>query len=77
MKLIAVMMVVAGLILGATPVTAAPRWVNDFCWQAAQRVSPRLTEAQKEALYRQLHSRLDGWIAAATTRQEEPNLNRY
>ena len=49
MKLIAVKMVVAGLILSATPASAAPRWVDDLCWRAAQRVTPSLTEPEKEA----------------------------
>ena len=49
MKLIIVKMVVAGLILSATPASAAPRWVGDLCWRAAQRVTPILTEPEKEA----------------------------
>jgi hypothetical protein len=37
MKLITVKMVVAGLILSATPTFAAPQWVDDACWRAAER----------------------------------------
>ena len=47
MKLIA--MVVAGLILSATPASAAPQSVEDACWRYAQRVTPYLTEREKEA----------------------------
>ena len=38
MKLIPVILV-AGLILSATPAFAAPQWVEDLCWYAAVRVS--------------------------------------
>ena len=68
MKLIA--MVVAGLILSATPASAAPQSVEDACWRYAQRVTPYLTEREKEAYITQLHSRLDGWNAAAPRPQK-------
>ena len=42
-------MVVAGLVLTATPAFAAPQWVEDACWRYAQRVTPHLTEREKEA----------------------------
>ncbi len=77
MKLIAVMMVVAGLILGATPASAAPRWVNDFCWQAAQRVSPRLTEPEKEAY---IANCIADWTAGSPPPppgRKSLNRNRY
>ena len=48
MKLI-LAMVVAGLILSATPASAAPQSVEDACWRYAQRVTPYLTEREKEA----------------------------
>ena len=38
-----------GAVLTAMPAFAAPSWVNDACWRAAQRVTPRLTEPEKEA----------------------------
>ena len=33
----------------ATPAFAAPQWVEDACWRYAQRVTPYLTEREKEA----------------------------
>ena len=59
MKLTFATIFVAGLVLTVTPTFAAPQWVNHACWIAAQRVSPRLTEARKGTLYCQLPCRLD------------------
>ena len=33
----------------ATPVFAAPQWVEDACWTYAQRLTPHLTGREKEA----------------------------
>ncbi len=38
----------AACVLTATPAFAAPRWVETACWRAAQRVTPILTEPEKE-----------------------------
>ena len=47
MKLILVM--VAALILSATPAFAAPQSVEDACWRYAQRVTPHLSAREREA----------------------------
>ena len=36
-------------LVNVSPASAAPRWVEDLCWRAAQRVTPILTEPEKEA----------------------------
>ena len=38
MKLIAVKMVVAGLVLSTTPALAAPPEIEDFCWAHAAQI---------------------------------------
>ena len=43
MKLIAVKMVVAGLILSATPALAAPPEIEDFCFAQLEQVRPPLS----------------------------------
>ena len=48
MKLIPVILV-AGLIVSATPAFAAPQWVEDACWYHANRVLPALTAREREA----------------------------
>ena len=48
MKLILVMLV-GFLIDTATPTFAAPQWVEDACWRAANRVRPALRAREKEA----------------------------
>ena len=48
MKLI-LLMVVAGLVLTATPALAAPQWVEDACWRYASRVTPYLSWREREA----------------------------
>jgi hypothetical protein len=48
MKLKPVTIFVAGVALTATPTFAAPQWVDIACWQAAQRVTPILTQPEKE-----------------------------
>jgi hypothetical protein len=63
MKLPSATIIVAGLLLVASPAFAAPQWVETACWRAAQRVSPILTEPEKEQYI--VHSRLDGWNAPA------------
>lgn len=47
MKLIPVVMV-AGHLVSATPTFAAPQSVYDACWRAAERVTPILTQPEKE-----------------------------
>lgn len=43
-------LILVGLIFAAaTPAIAAPQWVEDACWRYAQRVTPYLTEREKEA----------------------------
>ena len=54
----------------ATPAFAAPQWVETACWKAANRVLLVLGAREKGSLYCQLHSRLDGWNAAAPGPQE-------
>ena len=49
MKLQAVTIVVAGVIVSATPASAAPQWVEDACWYHANRVLPALTAREREA----------------------------
>ena len=39
----------AAIVLTATPAFAAPQWVETACWRHAQRVTPHLTEREKEA----------------------------
>jgi hypothetical protein len=39
---------VAGIVFTATPAFAVPQWVEDDCWRAAERVSPILTQPEKE-----------------------------
>ena len=41
-------MVVAGLILSATPAFAAPQWVEDLCWYHANRVLPALDQRERK-----------------------------
>ena len=67
---------VAGLVLTATPTFAAPRWVNDACWIAAQRVSPRLTQQEKEHY---IANCLANWTAGTPPPQgcRSYNRNRY
>ena len=64
MKLRYATMAIAGFVLSPTPAFAAPQSVEDACWRYAQRVTPYLPDA-KGSLHHQLHSRLDGWNAAA------------
>jgi hypothetical protein len=49
MKLTSGKIFVAGLMLTATPTFAAPQWVEDACWNAGNRVLPRLTAREREA----------------------------
>jgi hypothetical protein len=70
MKLIA--MFVAGLIPSATPASAAPRWVDDLYWRAAQRVTPILTEPEKEAYVANCIADWTAGTPPATTGQQRP-----
>jgi hypothetical protein len=38
----------AAIVLTASPAFAAPQWVEDACWLASERVSPILTQPEKE-----------------------------
>ena len=49
MKVKPVAIFLAGIVLTATPAFAAPQSVEDACWRYAQRVTPYLTEREKEA----------------------------
>ena len=49
MKLRYATMAIAGFVLSPTPAFAAPQSVEDACWRYAQRVTPYLTEREKEA----------------------------
>jgi len=42
-------MAIAGLVLNPIPAFAAPQWVEDACWRYANRVTPYLTQREKEA----------------------------
>ena len=55
----------AAIVFTATPAFAAPQWVEDACWRYAHRVTPYLSCARTGSLPYKLHSRLDGWNAAA------------
>ena len=73
MKLIPVTLV-AGLIVSATPTFAAPQWVDDACWRAAQRVTPILTEPEKEAY---VASCIADWKAGTPPPRGSTDRNRY
>jgi hypothetical protein len=49
MKLIAVTVFFAGVVLTATAALAAPQWVETACWRAANRVLPALDAREREA----------------------------
>ena len=49
----------------ATPAFAAPQSVEDACWRYAQRVTPYLTEREKEAYITNCIADWDGWNTAA------------
>jgi hypothetical protein len=49
MKLRYATLAIAGFVLSPTPALAAPQSVEDACWRYAQRVTPYLTECEKEA----------------------------
>jgi hypothetical protein len=68
--------VVAGAVLAATPAFAAPQWVQDACWRAAQRVTPRLTEPEKEQY---IANCLADWTAGTPPPQGKKSYkrNRY
>ena len=42
------MIFVAGIVFTATPALSVPQSVQDACWRTAQRVTPILTEPEKE-----------------------------
>ena len=49
MKLRSATMAIVGFVLSPIPAFAAPQSVEDACWRYAQRVTPYLTEREKEA----------------------------
>ena len=75
MKLIATMLV-AGLIFSAAPSLAAPRWVEDACWRAANKVRPALRAREREAY---IANCLADWTAGTPPPQGRKSYprNRY
>ena len=66
MKLIAVKMVVAVLILNPTPASAVPQWVEDLCWYHANvKVTIRDRYHHRGAARIQSASAID-WLADVT-----------
>jgi hypothetical protein len=73
MKLKPLKIVVAGFVFTATPAFAAPQWVEDACWRAAQRVTPILTEREKEAY---IANCIADWTAGTPPPQSRRSYNR-
>ena len=63
----------AGAVLTAMPAFAAPQWVQDACWLAAQRVTPRLTQPEKEQY---IANCLADWTAGTPPPQGKKNYDR-
>ena len=72
MKLIPVILV-AGLIVSATPAFAAPQWVEDACWRAGNRVLPALTAREREAY---IANCIADWTAGTPPPQGRKSYNR-
>ena len=75
MKLIPVILGV-GLLVSATPTFAAPQWVEDACWQAANRVRPALPAREREAY---IANCIADWTAGTPPPKPgaSTNRNRY
>ena len=63
----------AGVVVTAIPALAAPQWVETACWRAAQRVSPRLTQQEKEHY---IANCIADWTAGTPPPQGRKNYNR-
>ncbi len=76
MKVKPVAILLTGIVLTATPAFAAPQWVEDACWRYAQRVTPYLTEREKEAY---ITNCIADWTAGTPPPhgQKSYNRNRY
>jgi hypothetical protein len=65
----------AGVVLAASPAFAAPQWVEDACWRAANRVLPRLSAREKEAY---ITNCIADWTAGTPPPTgSNTNRNRY
>jgi hypothetical protein len=64
----------AAIVLTATPAFAAPQWVETACWRAAQRVSPILTEPEKEQY---VANCIADWTAGTPPPRGNTDRNRY
>jgi len=42
-------MAIALLLVGNSPVSAAPQWLEDYCFNKAEQVRPALRQDEKEA----------------------------
>lgn len=75
MKPLYVILSIIGVILG-TPATAAPQWVEDACWKAANRVLPALTAREREAY---ITNCIADWTAGTPppSGRKSYNRNRY
>jgi hypothetical protein len=77
MKLKYATMAIAGFLLGATPTFAAPQWVEDACWRAANRVLPALTARERQAY---IANCIADWTAGTPPPRrgsKNTNRNRY
>ena len=75
MKLIPLILFVV-LMISATPTFAAPQWVEDACWRAANQVRPALTAREREAY---VTNCIADWTAGTPppTGRTSKNRNRY
>jgi hypothetical protein len=62
------------LLAYAGPASAAPRWVYDACWRAAQRVTPILTQPEKEQY---VANCVADWTAGTPPPLGNTDRNRY
>jgi hypothetical protein len=62
------------LLVNVSSASAAPRWVYDACWRAAQRVTPILTEPEKEQY---VANCLADWTAGTPPPRGNTDRNRY
>jgi hypothetical protein len=62
------------IVLTATPAFAAPQWVETACWRAAQRVTPILTEPEKEQY---VANCIADWTAGTPPPRSGTDRNRY
>jgi hypothetical protein len=76
MKLMPVMLLIAGIVFTANAAFAAPQWVYDRCWAAAVRVRPVLRFDEVEAY---VANCIADWTAGTPPPEgrESYNRNRY